>query len=139
LVGFLAQRAEVRAVRDALRDQRLSDGSLRRFVADLQANHLPAAWSAVDLALAALAVAVAGRPTPFAAEYLAALKALSVGELPLSPRVAAEVMRRRSHIASNGRSVVAPTARPAPLGTRRLSNASPATNQRMSAVMRVGG
>ena len=110
---FFLSRAEVRAVEEALRSGTLTDPAVRQFVEDLLDDLEQGVRFPHDRSLAALAVALGNRYTPFAEEYLQGLARLEAAELPYSTRVAREVLSRRQALAK-----VLWVARPAPSESR---------------------
>ena len=97
---FFASSDEVRAVRAALNDESLTETSVRLFAEHLLKDLRRGVLFSHDLTLAALAVALAERHTPFADEYLRGLAGLQAAEMPLSIRVARDVLAQRSSSAS---------------------------------------
>jgi hypothetical protein len=95
----LEATAEVQEVRAALADGRLTDETVREFVTALMRDLQQGQRFSHDLSLAALAVALEHRPTPFAEEYLLGLSRLELAELSTSIRIARECSRQRRTMA----------------------------------------
>lgn len=108
-VGFLStpsslrrllQRAkEVAEIRESLKQEAITDDTLRRFVSRLLEDFRRGERFVHELALAALAVAVERRPTDFADEYLHDLARLQIAELSMAIRVARESLKHRIRVA----------------------------------------
>lgn len=97
----LQRSGEVEAVRLALRQGQLDDEDLRDFVAGLLQQFQPGDLFPYDVTLAAVAVAVELRPTPFADELLSQLARLKRHEFPLAIGVARECDNVHSRLAGN--------------------------------------
>jgi hypothetical protein len=95
LGGKLRATREVQEVIAALAEGRLTDEEVRAFVSMLLADLRQGERFAHDLALAALAVALEGRTTALAQEYLQELADLERAEMSTSIRVARECLRQR--------------------------------------------
>jgi len=96
---LLGRMPQVRAIRQSLRQEALTDETIRRFASGLlwdlrRGERLPH-----ELAIAALAVALEMRPTDFAEEFLRDLSRLKLAEMSLCIRVARECLARRVAIA----------------------------------------
>jgi hypothetical protein len=91
----LGSLAEVKEVAIALQARRISEKTIREFLADLMAEFSPQRRFPYDVALAALAVVLERRPTAFADEFLYDLARLSRAEMPVSTRVARECLKQR--------------------------------------------
>ena len=84
----------VKAVRESIASGELTEKTLRGFIRDLMRSWKPGVQFPYDFALAALAVALEKRFTPFVDEYLLDLARLGgIAELDLSPKVAQAVRR----------------------------------------------
>ena len=88
----LQRMPEVQNVRIALDSQVLSDDDLKSFVDQLMTTFQHGTRFPHDMALAALAVALESRPTPFATEYLSTLARFHLQEMPVSSRIARECL-----------------------------------------------
>ena len=99
---FFAGREEVQALGAALSCDSITETSIRLFSERLLKDLQRGVLFPHDLTLAALAVALAERYTPFADEYLRGLAGLQAAEMPLSTRVAREVLTRRASSSANG-------------------------------------
>lgn len=95
LYRFLHRRQEVSAVREALRQGALTEGTIRRFAVSLLDDLHPGTRFSHELAISALAVALESRPTDFAEEFLRDLARLKIAEMSLSIRVARECRKHR--------------------------------------------
>lgn len=85
----LQRSVYVKAVRNALASGELTEKAIRKFVRELMTVWKPGMQFPYDFALAALAVALEKRFTPFADEYLLDLARLQgIAEVDLSPKVA---------------------------------------------------
>lgn len=92
---LLARTPEVLELQKALAEQTLPEDAVESFVAGLLKELRPGTRFAHDLVLAAVAVALENRQTPFTARYLHDLADLRLAELSTSIRVAAEVLKNR--------------------------------------------
>jgi hypothetical protein len=92
---FLGSREEVHDVQLALRCGVITDDSVRRFSEQLLRNLKRGQLFPYDHTLAALAVALGDRYSPFAEEYLHGLAGLKAAEMPYSTRVARAVLSHR--------------------------------------------
>ena len=92
---LLTQRDEVRKVGEAFADGSLTDDQIGSFVRTLLCELQTGVHFRHDVTLAALAVALAEQRTAFVEEFLHELAELHVAEIPLSPRVAQEVLTGR--------------------------------------------
>jgi hypothetical protein len=103
---FLVHRREVQEVSEGLRLGTITPDAVRDFVAARMKDLRPRALFPHDVTLAALAVAMTQWNVPFADEYLREMATLKLAEMPLSPRVAEEVLTERS----SGRSTTPPSS-----------------------------
>jgi len=109
---FLTHRPEVHEVEDAFRQGVISEDAVRDFVASLLKDLRQGVLFPHDRALAALAVALKSWPPSFAEAVLCELAGLKLAEMPLSSRVAHEVLTQRGSRLSGqarGGSVPGPT------------------------------
>ena len=95
----LAKMPEVYAIRSALDHGGITESGIRQFVARLMKDFVCGEHFAYEDALSALCVAVEGRPTDFADEFLNDLAQLRLAELSLAIRVARECLGHRVSIA----------------------------------------
>jgi len=96
----LLRTKEVSAVRDALRQEAITDDAVRRFVHLLLRDLRPGERFAHELAVAALAVALERWATEFADEFLDDLSRLRLAEMSTCIRVARECSKNRVHNSS---------------------------------------
>lgn len=101
LQSALARSSQIAGVRGALSSGELDEAGLRRFVGELLRELRIGTLFPYDISLAAIAVAIRSRPTPFAEEYLGSLAELELAELPMSIRVAREAKRVRRNLPGN--------------------------------------
>ena len=86
---YLQRSDYAKAIAQALASGEVSEERLRQFVAELMKSFKPGEQFFYDPVLAALAVAMQSRYTPFAEEYLLDLARVGrIVEFPFSPRVA---------------------------------------------------
>ena len=90
----------MQAVGSALSSGLITEAAVRLFAERLLKDLQRGVLFPHDLTLAALAVALAERYTPFADEYLHGLAGLQAAEMPFATRVAREVLAQRA--SSNG-------------------------------------
>jgi hypothetical protein len=95
---LLQRSPEVLAIRQALDNGTLADSEIRAFVDQLLKDLRPGVHFPHGLPLAALAVALEGKTTPFAEEYIHDLANLQVAEMALWSRVARECQRYRESL-----------------------------------------
>ena len=89
LKRHLHQSEYVKAVGKALTSGEVSEGRIRQFVSELMRSFKPGEQFFHDPVLAALAVAMQSRYTPFADEYLLGMARVGrIVEFPFSPKVA---------------------------------------------------
>ncbi len=96
---LLNRTKEVAEIRESLKQEAITDDTLRRFVSSLLQDFRRGERFVHELALAALAVAVERRPTDFAEEYLHDLARLQLGEISMAIRVARECLKHRIRVA----------------------------------------
>ena len=101
LRAYFIRSPEVQQVGEALRRGVIMEDSVSGFVKDLLGNMKQGILFRHDLTLGALATALESRYTPFVEGFLKELAELRVAEMPLAPRVAAEVLNRRPSSISN--------------------------------------
>lgn len=87
---YLARSPFIKAIREALSSGEISEERVRRFSNHLLRDFRPGELFAHELALAAIAVALEGRRTEFAEEFLLDLARLSIAEMPWSSPIARE-------------------------------------------------
>jgi hypothetical protein len=103
---LLRRAAQVRRTREALNSGALSEKQIRTFVSTLMNDFRHGEAFEHDLALAALAVALERRETPFAEEFLGDLARLETTEMSMSIRVARECLKARLGLAGNKKSTM---------------------------------
>jgi hypothetical protein len=94
----LRRSDEVENVRDALYQGQIDEQTLRDFVSGLLESFRVGELLPFDVTLAAVAVAVESRPTPFVDEFLSELSRLQRREFPIAIRVAQECRRVHSQL-----------------------------------------
>ncbi len=95
----LQSMRQVRELQEAIAQGAIPEQAVREFVGSLTGSLRRGERFPHDLALAALAVALENRTTPFAEEYLRDLAGLKVAEMSVSRRVARECLDRRNPLA----------------------------------------
>jgi hypothetical protein len=105
---FFTQRPEVAQVAEAVRNGMVAEEEIRDFVTQLLGDLATGVHFRHDLTLAALAVALEECQTPFVEELLRELADLRLSEMPLSPRVAQEVLEQRATRTPSAAQPVAP-------------------------------
>ena len=98
---FLQRTPEVAAVKEALKQEAITERTLRQFVSSLLQDLRRGERFPHELAIAALAVVLETRPTDFADEFLHDLARLELAEMSLCVRVARECLRYRSGLTRN--------------------------------------
>jgi len=93
----LLRTKQVSAVREALRQEAITDDSVRRFVNSLLRDLRVGERFAHELAIAALAVALERWSTKFADEFLYDLSRLRLAEMSICIRVARQCSKNRVH------------------------------------------
>src|SRR5262245_20135994 len=93
---FFGQRLEIHEVREGVRQGTITEQAILDFVARLLQAMRPGVLFPYDLPLGALAVACADLPSLFADTFLRELADMNLAEMPLGPRVAREVLARRT-------------------------------------------
>lgn len=101
---LLELSSRVHRIRAALASGELTEDMIRHFVNTLMRDLQRGQPFEHDLVIAALAVALERRGTPFAEEFLQDLSRLEASEMAMSIRVARECLRVRVGIAGNNRS-----------------------------------
>lgn len=86
----------VRSVVEEMRKQVVTDDDIGAFARGLLANFVAGRRFDHDLALAALAVVLEDRPTPFASGFLDRLASLQLTEVATATRIARECSKHRS-------------------------------------------
>jgi hypothetical protein len=105
LYEFLTRRPEVKEVALARSRGATTEEAISEFGESLLKELTKGVLFQHDITFAALAVALASRPTKFADRFLRDLGEVDIAEMPLSPRVARFVQERRFTLASNQSSV----------------------------------
>jgi len=98
---FLLQSKEVAAVKEALRQEAITESTLRGFVSSLLRDMRCGERFAHQLAVAAVAVVLETRATDFADEFLHDLSRLGLAEMSMCIRVARECLKHRVNVAQN--------------------------------------
>jgi hypothetical protein len=101
LRSFLHRSKEVAALKEALRQEAITDGTLRRFVSSLLRDLRCGERFPHQLAIAAIAVILETRTTSFADEFLHDLSRLRLAEMSMCIRVARECLKHRVNMAQN--------------------------------------
>lgn len=94
---WLRRAPEVKAIREALRQEAITEDTLRRFVSSLLDDLHRGERFPHELAVAALAVVIESRATDFAEEFLHDLARLQLAEMSICIRVARECLKYRVH------------------------------------------
>ena len=97
----LSRAPEVAAVRRALKQQAITEDTLRQFVSTLLRDLRLGERFPHDLTLAALSVVLERRATDFAEEFLRDLSRLRLAEMSICIRVARECLRSRRSMTHN--------------------------------------
>jgi hypothetical protein len=118
---YLARCAEVRELREGLRQGAITEETIREFVSSLMSSFHVGQRFEHEMALAALAVALERRPTDFAEEFLLDLAKLKLAEMSLCIRVARECLKQRMTMTQN----TGKFFRPWPQNRTRFSQVAP--------------
>ncbi|MEQ8790359.1 MAG: hypothetical protein RIC55_28955 [Pirellulaceae bacterium] len=97
----LQRSEEVGRLRSAISQGEVTECSIRTFIAELLRALEYGTRFPNEYALAALAVALETRLTPFAEEFVTDLARLDLAETPIAIRVARETVRRRLRLPIN--------------------------------------
>lgn len=106
LYEYLRHEPKVASVRNRLAIQAIDLADLNFFISDITRKIEIGKRSAWDVTFAAIAVALERKPGPFADRYLNDLANLEITELPLSSRIARQVLKHRESLACNVSSTV---------------------------------
>ena len=98
---ILRRLGEVPAISKALRQGEITEESIRIFVSSIMRDFRSGEQFVHEVALAALAVVMETRPTPFAEEFLRDLSRLELGEMGLCIRLARECLKRQASFADD--------------------------------------
>lgn len=98
---FFHQAKEVAAIKEALRQEAITESTLRGFVSSVLRDLRCGERFPHQLAIAAIAVVLETRPTTFADEFLHDLSRLGLAEMSMCIRVARECLKHRVNLAHN--------------------------------------
>jgi hypothetical protein len=98
---FLMQSEEVRDTRKALRQEAVTEDTIREWVSSWMKDFRPGQHFPHETAIAAMAIVLETWATDFAEEFLLDLASLKLAEMPLCIRVARQCLKRRTMMARN--------------------------------------